>query len=1821
MRKFTYFYSLLLTALFLLPWSGMKAASTLSIGSNDGASQCVPVYGIKANYYIFDQMIYSATELSSMNGQQITHLTFYMRTSGSSNVVWTNMQVRLKEIANSTFASKSSWVSISDATLVYEGSLDATGTTMVVTFDTPYEYNGGNLLIDIRNSSKGTATNSSYGKFQVSSATNTVLYDYNSSQSTTTYTTLSSNRPKITFTYKAAATCKTPKALTKGEVTTTTAAFTWTAGASETSWQYICLPANDDVDWSAAGVQTASPTPAANVSGLSAGTDYKFHVRAYCSSSDQSTEAYSAFKTVYGLPFSEDFTGLTSGIPAGWDNSQGSSSASYKWQYKNTGHSVAPCVFFDSYNNYYGDSYLKTPTIYVDKAATLSFWYKNPTGGDFSVYYSLDGGVTFESNVLATGLTGQSDWTQQEISLPAATIDKNVVIVFKGTSNFGSGDAYIYLDDISVTEVVGCSKPTGVTATDVIYNGATINWDEGSTTNWKLQYSTDQENWTSANSGNWISGATSFNLTGLESGTTYYAQIQADGCDKWSNAISFTPNCVVPTGLEVPAATIESNSAVVNWTAGNGETNWTLQYKKSTDASWSEPIAVATNPTYTLTGISAASTYQVKVAATCNDTYTSAVSFDTKCGAVSLPFVEDFSASNDCWTKIDCELGSIVAGGTFMFAYNDAPPQYLISPELTVSVNDVKVEFDYKARGDWNETFQVGYSTTTSDVSAFTWDDEISYNNKNTAAKYSKTFSAGVTFVAIKYTADDQYGLYIDNFSVSEYIAPTCFAPTDLVNSTPSKNSVTLSWTKGNESDDAWVVEYSTASNFSGSTEVPAATNSSFVLSGLSAQTTYYVRVKTKCGESEYSDPSDAINFTTDCPAQAIPFEEDFSSSIPCWKMVDCTSGTGVGSGAFRFQYNSNPPQYLISPELEASAKALQVAFDYKVMGAMFPESFKVGYSTTTKEISAFTWGDEQTDLTNTDYTNYVEPLPAGVAYVAIQYTSNNQAVLFIDNFSVSEAPSCFAPTGLSAATSITPEGATFTWSASGHGEDTYQWAVAVGSAAPEWVDDAAHKVNSTTKTLTGLTAGTNYKFYVRSYCDSEDQSAHVVSALFSPVLNAPTDIAASAITATGATISWTAAAGVSNYEYSLRGSDKMLPDWNSAVAVNGATSVNLDELTANTTYHLWVRSVYNTSKSGNSTMLTFTTKCEGITVTSAYTENFNSLDNGTIPGCWDNSEGTTTTASYKWKAATGGQSGKCLVFNGVDNGYNKTNILATPTFTLSSDADLVFYWKNAKTGAYKVQVSVDGAAREDLITGLVSQSSWTKAEQPLTDYNGHSVQFFFCGTSANDGSANLYLDEFQIVPVTCRKPATINPVTEFTATTATVTWTASGTETDYQYAVALKDEAPVWDPANVVEALSVELTGLTPITNYDVYVRTYCSVSEQSEAQKVSFQTACGIVNAPIEIEFSNALPGCWTASDATYTWAPYNRGAGNYCVRFDSYLNGNGNTADLTTAQIKVGDNMALTFDCKNKDGGAFSVDMYVAETDETIQIFDDLTGIADWTEKVYNLSSYSGKTVNFIFHGTSNEADYYNGVDAYLYVDNFRVVKNIILADDVDNTSTLSALKASNETLDITIGRTFVRAGYYNTICLPFSLSAAELAASPIASDDLWAFRYIKVDGDSLYIRIIPSETIEAGVPYLIAWPAGDNIANPLFKNVTISATEGKSVGDSDLKFVGILKPEPFATGDKKKLFVAANNELYWWKGDHDSQLNGFRAFFYVNSGNGSLFHGMPARIVKDDKVATGVENVQGEGQTIKLLENNQVVIIRNGVKYTIQGQKIQ
>ena len=441
------------------------------------------------------EFIIPASVLSEMSGKQITEIKFY---SSTANGTFGNskFKVFLKEVDNT---SLSSFLGDEGATTVYEdGALSIVSNIMTIELSTPFTYSEKNLLVGIYQTTKAGSYQTHVYFYGDGSFDNAMAYNGNASASLASVTGSAKYfLPKTTFTYEAVSQYKKPASLTFTDITAEGATASWTAGSgddSEIGWDLEYKKATADT-WTEVH-DIAKATTSYDFTSLESNTTYDVRVRALYAESHESDWKTGTFKTlrapITSYPWSEDFTGLPSGIPDGWDNTEGTTTtASYKWTYFDSGHTASPCLRFDSYNNYTNNTnFLKTPVMsYAQNAPMqLKFWYKNPKGGDFSVYISNDGGATYTEE-LASGLTGATSWTEKVIDLPTNEYYNNVVIVFKGTSNWGSGDAYIYLDDVLVKE--NSAYAMSVSGGDVVSNTIAFGTVKNTTTTKKFTINND----------------------------------------------------------------------------------------------------------------------------------------------------------------------------------------------------------------------------------------------------------------------------------------------------------------------------------------------------------------------------------------------------------------------------------------------------------------------------------------------------------------------------------------------------------------------------------------------------------------------------------------------------------------------------------------------------------------------------------------------------------------------------------------------------------------------------------------------------------------------------------------------------------------------------------------------------------------------------------------------------------------------------------------------------------------------------------------------------------------------------------------------------------------------------------------------------------------------------------------------------------------------------------------------------------------------------------------------------------------------------------
>ena len=118
------------------------------------------------------------------------------------------------------------------------------------------------------------------------------------------------------------------------------------------------------------------------------------------------------------------------------------------------------------------------------------------------------------------------------------------------------------------------------------------------------------------NSGSY-DGECSFTVT-EPFGETIYTASGLSGAS--GTLTSFTAHCVAPTCLKPASITVSNisiNSAEVSWVSAGSETAWNLEYKESSVDDWTV-IHVTTN-SYTLTGLTALTVYNVRVQADCGD--------------------------------------------------------------------------------------------------------------------------------------------------------------------------------------------------------------------------------------------------------------------------------------------------------------------------------------------------------------------------------------------------------------------------------------------------------------------------------------------------------------------------------------------------------------------------------------------------------------------------------------------------------------------------------------------------------------------------------------------------------------------------------------------------------------------------------------------------------------------------------------------------------------------------------------------------------------------------------------------------------------------------------------------------------------------------------------------------------------------------------------------------------------------------------------------------------------------------------------------------
>ena len=514
----------------------------------------------------------------------------------------------------------------------------------------------------------------------------------------------------------------------------------------------------------------------------------------------------------------------------------------------------------------------------------------------------------------------------------------------------------------------------------------------------------------------------------------------------------------------------------------------------------------------------------------------------------------------------------------------------------------------------------------------------------------------------------------------------------------------------------------------------------------------------------------------------------------------------------FFMGYLATGDQIVALPQFSDDIKYLTVDFYYKTKSSSYPATMSVGYITNLSSKSTYvaksTLSYSSEGWTHFNYT-FDENTPDG-AYIAISFAGTNSSsskkgLLSVEDITVTTsyvapATSCAKPKNLTKS-GDTPEGATFTWEQNTE-ETTYQWAcVASGAEVTEWNTLGE---NVRTKTVTGLTAGTAYDFHVRSYCGAgEGEQSASTKSTFTPTCPAPTAPVVSGISANGATLSWTAATGISDYQYIVvaSGADQ---DWNAPTLVEGATTTTLSGLNASTNYDVYVRSYYSATTQSTAVKASFQTACSAVTI--PFTWDFSDL------GCW--------TKDENCHSSTGVSNGAFRFYYKVTPPYQT---LISPEFVaLSSTVDVKFDYKAQSTSwaetfalGYSTTTS-DLASFTWLEDETVTNTTYAQYEKTLPA----GVKYIAIQCKSNN-QYYLYIDNFRIEETpSCAAPTALT-VTDITTNSASVSWTSEAASFALEYK---KTSDADWTAATAPIASPFALEGLTPNeTEYTVRVKAIC--------------------------------------------------------------------------------------------------------------------------------------------------------------------------------------------------------------------------------------------------------------------------------------------------------------------------------------------------------------------------------------------------------------
>jgi gliding motility-associated-like protein len=549
MKKITYL-------LMLLFFSTLGFAQIATIGSGTTSTTSTgsdPIDGFYGSFRY--QVVYTAAELTAAGitaGNNINALGFSINGDyGGGNLNGYTIKMGYTTATNSAAHISASSITVKSP-FSYNPTVTSVGDFDMITFDTPFFWDGsGNLFIDICSSGPNSFT-TPYGQVRTiaTSTTNGSRYIRSDSGNQCGISTGTTNttKPQIRFFYAPVPPCSGTPAPGNTITSTTTPCLGNTINLSLQNT--IPAPGITYQWYNTAGAITGA-TAATYIATVTSATSYYCAVTCSGNTGNSVPVAISP-TTINTFPFTETFDTSSTSL-ACWSTS---SLGSAQWTLSTGAAANGPAgpaastrfAFLNVYNaGTSGNTYKIFSPTFALNATPMRFSYKYFLGSGgyqttpvpLTVLISVNGGTyttiyehTAANSTFAT--LSSSPWQTNTIDL-AAYAGQNVKFAFYANSNFGFGICDQGIDEVRVFVPITPAPPINYSATAITAAGMTVNWVDNSTNETAFRVYRSADNVTFTQVGADIASTTSAGTgtaysivnTGLSETTTYHYRIVA----------------------------------------------------------------------------------------------------------------------------------------------------------------------------------------------------------------------------------------------------------------------------------------------------------------------------------------------------------------------------------------------------------------------------------------------------------------------------------------------------------------------------------------------------------------------------------------------------------------------------------------------------------------------------------------------------------------------------------------------------------------------------------------------------------------------------------------------------------------------------------------------------------------------------------------------------------------------------------------------------------------------------------------------------------------------------------------------------------------------------------------------------------------------------------------------------------------------------------------------------------------------------------------------------------------------------------------------